>query len=265
VDRILSHDELRDLLGAYALDAVEADEAEAVRAHLAGCPRCAAEVAEHLEVAGLIANAGVDAPEEIWTRIAASLGDGADAAAEAGVPPLAPLRHERPGPRPGARRRRALGRTSLGAVAAAVVALVVVLAVQVHHLDGRVGQMAAAAQHQGLDQAVQAALLDPGARRVTLTGTGGTGRAAVLVLLPDGSGFALNTALPPIGSGRTYQLWGFVRGVPVSLALLGNHPAQVPFTVSPGVTVTGFAVTDEAAGGAVRPTGTPLARSTTAT
>ena len=72
--RELSHDELAGLLGAYALDAVEPDEAAALAAHLERCPRCAAELSEHREVAGLIANAGVDAPPELWEQISARIG-----------------------------------------------------------------------------------------------------------------------------------------------------------------------------------------------
>src|SRR5690606_35755181 len=56
-------DEFTELLGAYALDAVEPDEREAVERHLADCPRCRSEVAEHREVAAYLAHAGTDAPE----------------------------------------------------------------------------------------------------------------------------------------------------------------------------------------------------------
>src|SRR5579863_6795438 len=73
MDRAMTHDEVALLLGAFALDAVDGDEAEAIRLHLAECPRCASEVAEHWEVTGLIANAGVDAPPELWDRIAARI------------------------------------------------------------------------------------------------------------------------------------------------------------------------------------------------
>ena len=40
------HDEIPELLGAYAHDAVEPDAAALVEDHLRECPRCAAEVAE---------------------------------------------------------------------------------------------------------------------------------------------------------------------------------------------------------------------------
>jgi len=68
--RDLTHGEIQDLLGVYALDALDADEAELVRVHLLSCPRCAAEVAAHHEVSGMLANSGGDAPEALWEGIA---------------------------------------------------------------------------------------------------------------------------------------------------------------------------------------------------
>jgi len=49
--RELSHVEVVDLLGAYALDALEGDEREAVERHVAQCASCTAEIADHREVA----------------------------------------------------------------------------------------------------------------------------------------------------------------------------------------------------------------------
>ena len=69
----MSHGEIKELLGAYALDAVDDDEREAVDRHLEGCVPCQTEVAEHREVASLMAVGWVPAPEGIWDRIAASL------------------------------------------------------------------------------------------------------------------------------------------------------------------------------------------------
>ena len=46
--------ELRPLLGGYALDALEPDEAAAVRAHLPGCPACTAELAPLAELPALL-------------------------------------------------------------------------------------------------------------------------------------------------------------------------------------------------------------------
>ena len=275
--RELSHDELAGLLGAYALDAVDADEAAAVATHLDDCPRCAAEVAEHLEVAGLIANAGVDAPPELWERISARVG-GSRVMADGrpltlGVSPKRRLEDATPQPDrvggAGSRARRAWWGVA-GAAAAAAVAVIAVLGVQVSHLDGRVGQLASASERTGAAQAVQAALLDPRAHTVTLTASGGQGssagrRALVLVVLPDGSAFALNTALPALAGDRTYQLWGAVGTRLVSLGVLGSDPGDVALHVGDPGAVSGYAVTAENAGGAVQPTTTPLARSATTT
>jgi hypothetical protein len=52
-------DELRPLLGAYVLGALEPDEAEAVREHLPGCAACSAE---HASLAGLPALLDLAAP-----------------------------------------------------------------------------------------------------------------------------------------------------------------------------------------------------------
>ncbi len=59
----VDHESIAELLGAYALDALEPAEMELVEAHLQECPRCAAEVAQHHEVAGLLANSGGDGAE----------------------------------------------------------------------------------------------------------------------------------------------------------------------------------------------------------
>src|SRR5437763_808 len=61
--------------GAYALDAVDGDEAEEVRAHLDTCPRCADEVHQHREAAAALAFAGERAPEGLWDRIQTRLED----------------------------------------------------------------------------------------------------------------------------------------------------------------------------------------------
>ena len=88
------------------------------------------------------------------------------------------------------------------------------LGVEVGRLDGRVGQLSALSQRSGLEEMVQAALLEPGHTTVALTTPGARRRAAVLVITPGGSAFALVTGMPALDSGRTYQLWGFVHGRP---------------------------------------------------
>jgi len=267
----MNHDEIAQLLGAFALDAVDPDEAAAVRAHLAECPRCSSEVAEHWEVTGLIANVGVDAPPEIWDRIAAQIDTGAGARRPAPLHLASSSAAPHRAPTPA---RRRLAWSVVGTIAAAVAVVAVLLGVQVARLDHRVGQLADASRQRGLTQAVQAALLEPNAQKVVLTSTGsstttggpsGTGaRAAVVVVLPDGSAYLVNTGLPRLPSDRTYQLWGVVNGRTVSLGLLGSQPGDKAFTVNPSAPVKVFAVTDEVAGGVVRSAHSPVAESTSA-
>ncbi|MHB8328524.1 MAG: zf-HC2 domain-containing protein, partial [Acidimicrobiales bacterium] len=148
MDRFVSHDGVDELLGAYALDAVDPDEAAAIRRHLEQCPRCAAEVDEHHEVAALLANTGADAPRGLWERIAAEIDRPAPHEADRlalrtiiGAP--------RRGALPEARWRRMAWSVASGAAAAALV-VIAVLGVQVGRLDHRVGQLDAASQKQGL-------------------------------------------------------------------------------------------------------------------
>jgi anti-sigma factor RsiW len=65
--------QIEELIGAYALDAVDDDEREVVEQHLAVCARCRAELAEHREVAALLAYDGKPAPSDVWDRIVSSL------------------------------------------------------------------------------------------------------------------------------------------------------------------------------------------------
>lgn len=73
MERLTGHEQLQELLGAYALDAVEPYEAEVLERHLPTCPRCRNELADHREVAALLSYAGGTAPGGVWDRIIASL------------------------------------------------------------------------------------------------------------------------------------------------------------------------------------------------
>ena len=65
--------ELDELLGAYALDAVDPDERLAVEDYLRINPRARAEVAEHREVAAQLAFEGSEAPPHLWSSIEGAL------------------------------------------------------------------------------------------------------------------------------------------------------------------------------------------------
>jgi len=266
----MSHAEIAELLGAYALDAVDPDEAGIVAAHVEGCPRCDAELAEYQEVAGMLASVGGEAPGDLWNRISEQATRPQDEPrTEDVLIGLVEARDLDESRESGASRHiwRSPGlRWATSAVAAAAAVLAVLLGLQVAHLDTRVNNLSALSEHQGMAQAVQAALLDPSAERITLAGSSSTAPTlAVLVLLPSGSAYLINRHLAPLPKEQTYQLWGVVGSRTISLGLLGNQPASVPFMLDTGATFSAFAVTKERAGGVVVTTHAPVAQSATLT
>lgn len=194
----MTHTEIEELLGAYALDAVTPEEADEVERHLQECPRCRAEVEAHRETASSLAHLGADAPEGVWERIAERL-DG---------PPAAPLTRRASSP------RRAW--PLVAAVAAAVV-LVLGLAVQVVRQDDRIDRLAQA-------------------RMVELQSDDGTLRMAAVVL-GNGEGYVVGGNLPRAASDRAYQLWAIVEKRPVSLGVLGRDAVARSFRVPTGTDV----------------------------
>lgn len=234
----LVHDAVQELLGAYALDAVSAEERRAVEAHLLECPRCRAEVAEHLETAAMLAGSGA-APDGVWDRIASSLGD---------APVVLDL--ERAG------RRRDPWRWITSAVAAVAVAAALSLGVAVRETQQRVDRITAGLQQDGLEAAAMAAVFDPDATSITLTSSDGSVRVDAVVL-PRGTGYLVRDDLPALPAGRTYQLWALGGANPISAGVLGDDPGIVAFRVDPGL--RGLAITRERAGGSVSPSLPPLA------
>jgi anti-sigma factor RsiW len=286
----ITHDEAAELLGAYALDALDPDETALVEAHLGECPRCMAEVARHHEVAGLLANTGADAPVELWDRIADRLGppgsenwdrlaarlerpNGAtDVIADHDRVTL-PGRPDEPGagrvvtlaPRRTWRQAAAWAAT-MAATAAAVLAAV--FGTQVAHLDHQVAQLQTAVNRPALSRAVQAALEDPATKRVRLVpaGAASPGSPTVIVAVtPAGTAYLIPHGLASLPSNQTYQLWGKLGSQLISLGLLGAHPTTTAFTVNPAAPVTLFAITTEPARGVTQPTRPPTLQGTLAT
>ena len=271
----MSHVQLQELLGVYALDALDPETAAVVEHHLDECLRCAVDVAQHHEVTGLLANSGGAPPARLWDGIAGRLdgtsgaswdrlsarleiteideGGGAGASNDSEAPStVVPIQ--------AARRRW----TSVGAglVTAAAALIALVFGLQAHHLKGQVNALQAAPQ---MSAAERAALASPSTRKVTLAATGeasGVSTPAIIVLTAAGTGFVIDDAgdgLPPLPDDRTYQLWGVVGKRAISLGLLGPHPGIVPFSVAGSASVTAFAITDEVAGGVVTSTNQPVA------
>ncbi len=252
--------ELDELLGAYALDAVDAHEALRVEAYLRENPRARAEVEEYRAVAALLASSGTEAPEGVWERIAEAL----DAPPDGVSAPVIEFRRQQAGLGRDGRRPRRLGNV-LGIAAMIVAALAIGFAVTEIRLDDRIGELNAS---QELAEEAIAAMLDPQARQIALAGPDGS-VAMRLVVRAHGGGYVVSDDLPRLDA-QTYQLWrippddddggddgdgGGSR--PISLDVLGASPGISEFEVTDPA--GSYAVTIEPAGGSDQPTTEPVA------
>ncbi len=248
--RELSRRELDELLGAYALDAVDDDEREQVEAYLDRTPEARSLVAEYRETAALLAHSGTEAPPGLWERIEQTL--------EEEPPQLAT-------PLPGgvvafeSRRTRLRRRIAVAVGVAAAVVVVGSLTVKVVRQDDRIAELGREAGNGSVLAAAETASRDPHAVRVTLSSTDGALEARA-VYLPDGDGFLVENNLRPLAPDRTYQLWAFLGDPgmerPISAGVLGPDPGVTAFRVRGPV--AGLAITDEEAPGAVSPSNPAL-------
>jgi anti-sigma-K factor RskA len=270
----VTHDEVSELLGAFALDAVDGDEYEQIEAHLAECPRCRAEVDAHREVAAALGNSVEPLPEGLWDNIARRLPPRGDEEAppmpllvrdgsveqSGGASKFRAARVSRPGgpARPSRSTRSRLAAVAFIAVAAAVVAIV--LGVNLVHDNRQISQLRNAVGPNA-NTAVVGALKTPGHKLVNVE-TPGHKEVAQFVVVPTGQGYLVKSELPTLSSNKTYQLWGVFDGRSISLGLLGQSPHQATFTSAGSKTPTALAVTVEPAGGSVIPTGPMLGTGT---
>jgi hypothetical protein len=236
-----SHQAIEELLGAFALDAVDDDERDLVEAHLAGCPRCRAEVEGHRETAALLAQGGERAPEGVWDRITEALDES---------PPALDLA-------PVARRTIPLRVAAVTMAVAAAVALFLGVTLGRHdnHRLDRIDQLVQAIQEANVNSAAFAALSDPAAEQVKLASADGKASARV-VRLPDGTGYLVPGTLAPLPAGRVYQLWAVRVDAKISLGVLGADPGVSAFRMTGPVSA--YAVTEEAAGGVATTSNQPV-------
>jgi anti-sigma-K factor RskA len=229
--------DLHDLTAAYALDALDADETRAYKAHLAQCERCREELATLSESATALAWA-VDAPPPpaaLRERILA-----AAAAERTNVVPL-PVRS------PWVVRATA-------AIAAVAACTAVGLGIWANNLSQSVDRERSA---RAADAGALAILSDPATRRVPLDGGNG-----VVAVDHTGQGVLVVDRLAAAPSGKTYEAWVIPPGGAARAAGLftgGDSTTVVRLqrSVTRGSTI---AVTVERAGGVEAPTQPPLFR-----
>ena len=230
--RTSDHKTIQNLLGAYAVNAVDPDEAAEVEAHLEECARCAAEVTEHRETLALLAPTGSSLRPRPFQELGVDLS----------VPSIARL------PQP----RRSVPAWTLAVAAVLIFMMAAVATVQTRRVDNVSGELA-----QGsVQSAAEQALADPDARRVTLeTETGAV--YADVAILDDGRGYLVPRGLPELPADQAYQLWALKGPEKTSLIVAGPDPKALAFRTTPDI--DGLALTQEVAGGAPQPTRNPVA------
>lgn len=221
-------DDLHHLAAAYALDAVESDEARRFEAHLRTCERCSAEVREFRSTAGALAGAvSTSPPPALRDRV---------------LTEVATTRQPSPAvPSMPAQWRR------LGLVAAAAVLAVVLGA-------GVVVRDVVAERNEARELA--AVLAAPDARFAPLAGP--EGQTVRVVWSPSADAAVLVAAgLPDPGPDRVYELWALADDGPRPAALFEPGPdGRVEQRLDlPAEPTGGWGVTVEPEGGSPQPTG----------
>jgi anti-sigma factor RsiW len=250
--------QVEDLLGAYALDALDENEKSLVDQHLSTCSSCYDEVIGHREVAAMLAGPPIPPPDRVWDRILVEI---APVAPDDEIAPVVPL-------------RRSEGRfgnvTTRWMAGAAAAVAVVALGVAVIAQSGRIGalndqvtaqqqeiaSLASALQTDPLQRAVAAALEDPDALIANLTAEN-TSASMQIVVLPDGTGYIHSDTLVALPDDATYQLWAVVDERVISAGILGNDPDLLAFHVDVEG-LQGFVITEEVAGGVAQSEADPV-------
>ena len=227
--------ELHTLSGAYAIDALSAEEAAAFRTHLDTCVACCEEVRElRAAAARMGASEALSAPSHLRAKVLAAVDQTPQ------LPPrVTPLRggttHAKRFSRP---------RMLIAAAAAVVIAAVGVGITQLGHRDEPV--MAAS-----VSKVFQA----PDAHRATVSTANG-GRLTVATSASLGKMAVETDRLPRLGQRQVYQIWAVHNGVMVSQGLVADVGDGAAMAM-PGKGIE-VAITIEPAGGSKKPTTKPI-------
>ncbi|MCL3861352.1 anti-sigma factor domain-containing protein [Actinotalea sp. K2] len=249
----MTDDEVRDLLGAYALDAVDDIERRAVERLVVQDEAAARELATLQAVAAeLGAATSAEPPASLRATVLAEVARTPQTGRDlpAGAVPV-PVPDEGPAVRDDLRERRERRRrlTRFGIAAAVVAALAVPGAVAIQQHERAVQAEIRAEQLSDL-------LTDPAS--VVLRGEATGGGEAVAVLGAEGA-VLLAEGLPALDGDLVYQLWAMRDGVPVPAGLLDVRDGTVQALAEEGyLPGDGLAVSVEPAGGSPQPTTDPV-------
>jgi Anti-sigma-K factor rskA len=271
-----------DDLAAYALDALDGSERDALADHLVHCLACQDELDAHRETLALLAP-HEEPPAAVWQRVVASIrapglpdvdsaqraqssltasgassvtgpdrrvgavpvdaaGDGADAVV-------------RPMPSPAqsgkVRDRRPF---RLGGMAAAAIVAVALA------IGGAVGfALGSSGDDADIGSLAERASEDPSGQTATLVSP--SGEPVARVVTDEDGAYVVLDGLENLPDGRAYQLWSLTESEPVSLGMLGRDGTNtVAFRLPP--TITELAISEAPTSGDATPTGEFLASGT---
>ena len=205
-------DDLRDVLGAYAIGAVDDVERAEIEQWLATDDEARA-TAEGLAAAARSLHTSDGPAPAVWTAIETAIASGEHR--PAAVVPISAIRPARVASRRVSR---------VVSVAAAVAAAAVIAVVASTSSEPTLPSAPASA----VEQAAKAALATEGAERISLVPTDGIDPVNAVVL-PDGRGFVLDATL-----SRVYRLLAITESGPVLVAILEPDVGTTAFRLPAG-------------------------------
>jgi anti-sigma-K factor RskA len=276
----MTHDELRELSGGYALGVLDEPERRAFEQHLATCASCAAEIRDFTAVASALALdvPQVEPPRSLRERVLrAATQPGPQPAV---IEPIAEHRALQGEPSGRALRqlqRRPRRESLLALLSAAAVVIAVALGAYAISLQRRIAALeeqvrtaadrAAQSQQQlvqlraaaDLSTQVRRILAADDLRRLDLAGTKAAPAASGRAFWSQREGLVVAFAnLPATDAGRVYQLWVIPPGgTPIDAGLLELQPDGRALTLARAGTsqrVGTVAITLEPSGGSPVPT-----------
>ncbi|THV27106.1 anti-sigma factor [Glycomyces paridis] len=231
--------DVHTLIGAWALDAVDADERLRVERHLAECESCAQEAAELREAVSRLADVTLtEPPPRLRDAVLAEVRrTRQEAPAEPAPQARGSVRRSRAG---GHRRLRlALGAAVL-AVAAAFAGVAVTWSVMRGAETGPESELAAVLEAPDAEVGSQAA---DGGGRVTVVSSAALDRAVVVV-----------SGLAEVADDRSYQVWLVDEAGQVSAGVMDAGDSSATMLVDGLGDTQVIGVTNEPAGGSEVPT-----------
>lgn len=205
-----SHEEIQELLGAYALGAVDGGERTMIESHTETCEPCRSELDAHRRLADAFRRHATLVSPLANVASPGTASDGDDPTPSRSVPRWA--------------------------VPVAMAIMLLMLGGLFVQNEIRLERLESTMQRIELLDRAQLATADPSAVVTTLRTPRNEPVLTVVSRAAGGESFAMNGALPPLADGQTYQLWRIgTDGVTAAVAM-GRRPKAVVFQLPAGVT-----------------------------